>query len=194
MGMTNCFSPPVKRPFGETRHSHGASSTVSLSFPNSVRLPELSLNVSRLDLITAHWRGQLVMLSQAQDQPAGLRDWESAITNPVIRLGRVSSGPSARDIWDERRELLSHVFSIVWTLLSRPPCPFCTSPNPRLSISEGFFTHDAPPSLSRCGRGQCPHLQQTVGKLSQEGTKQIHGDRSGPTKKGRGVSGMQLTV
>lgn len=42
-GTTNCFSPPVKRPFGEVWHSRMADNMVPLSFPNNGCPPELTL-------------------------------------------------------------------------------------------------------------------------------------------------------
>lgn len=42
-GTTNCFSPPVKRPFGEVWHSRMADNMVPLSFLNNGCPPELTL-------------------------------------------------------------------------------------------------------------------------------------------------------
>lgn len=82
----------------------------------------------------------------------------------------------------------------VTSWMSNPNSPFWISKNCHLPLSKGLFTHDTLPHLSRHGRGKCPSLWQTVEKLSQGATEQFNGDHTGPVKKGRDVTGIQLIV
>lgn len=219
--MTSSFLPPVKTPFGQVWHRHGANSAVPPSFPNGELLLELTLlhrldtaaadwgwpalgpswNIPCLGLITVHcwWGWQLVVLLQALNQP----DLEGVLGSKTGNLPSSTQtsgweGPPQGQLLltsgMRDGEFLSHFFSVVWTLLSGSQPSIWTSENPHLLISKGLFTHDAFSSLSMHGKGKCLDLQQTVGKLSQGGTELFNGAHTGPMTQERSVTGIQLIV